>query len=145
MISVTIDESIKERCPEAVLGLLQCKVNVHPDDEEFLALLNSKIAELSEVELSQANKRDYIQSTRKAYKALGKEPNRYRNSCEAMCRRIAKERGLYYINNVVDINNYLLFCPVIPWVLTIWHMLLAASPGNVPPKAPLIRASAKMC
>ncbi|MBQ2924761.1 MAG: hypothetical protein IJE57_04220, partial [Anaerotignum sp.] len=26
---------------------------------------------------------------------------------EAMCRRIAKERGLYYINNVVDINNYL--------------------------------------
>ena len=107
MISVTIDESIKERCPEAVLGLLQCKVSVHPDDEEFLALLNSKIAELSEVELSQANKRDYIQSTRKAYKALGKEPNRYRNSCEAMCRRIAKERGLYYINNVVDINNYL--------------------------------------
>lgn len=78
MISVTIDESIKERCPEAVLGLLQCKVSVHPDDEEFLALLNSKIAELSEVELSQANKRDYIQSTRKAYKALGKEPNRYR-------------------------------------------------------------------
>lgn len=52
MISVTIDESIKERCPEAVLGLLQCKVNVHPDDEEFLALLNGKIAELSEVELS---------------------------------------------------------------------------------------------
>ena len=49
MIFVTIDESIKERCPEAVLGLLQCKVNVHPDDEEFLALLNSKIAELSEV------------------------------------------------------------------------------------------------
>lgn len=47
MISVTIDESIKERCPEAVLGLLQCKVSVHPDDEEFLALLNSKIAELS--------------------------------------------------------------------------------------------------
>lgn len=107
MISVTIDESIKERCPEAVLGLLQCKVRVHPDDEAYLALLNGKIAELSEVELSQANKRDYIQSTRKAYKALGKEPNRYRNSCEAMCRRIAKERGLYYINNVVDINNYL--------------------------------------
>ncbi|MBR5590195.1 MAG: hypothetical protein IKW40_01545, partial [Anaerotignum sp.] len=66
-----------------------------------------KIAELSEVELSQANKRDKIQSTRKAYKALGKEPNRYRSSAEAMCRRIAKERGLYYINNVVDINNYL--------------------------------------
>ena len=46
-------------------------------------------------------------SQEKLEKALGKEPNRYRSSAEAMCRRIAKERGLYYINNVVDINNYL--------------------------------------
>ena len=107
MVNVRIDESLKERCPDAALGLLQCKVEVYPDPEEFLALLNGKIAEHSEVELSQANKRDKIQSTRKAYKALGKEPNRYRSSAEAMCRRIAKERGLYYINNVVDINNYL--------------------------------------
>lgn len=107
MVSVKIDAGLKERCPEAVLGLLQCKVKVAPDGEEFLALLNGKIAELAEVELSQANKREQIQSTRKAYKALGKEPNRYRCSAEAMCRRIAKERGLYYINNVVDINNYL--------------------------------------
>ena len=107
MVTVTIDAGLKERCPEAALGLLQCKVEVAKDPEEFLALLNGKIAELSEVELSQANKREKIQSTRKAYKALGKEPNRYRCSAEAMCRRIAKERGLYYINNVVDINNYL--------------------------------------
>lgn len=107
LVTVNIDESIKERCPEAALGLLQAKVAVAPDPEELLALLNGKIAELSEVELSQANKRDKIQSTRRAYKALGKEPNRYRSSAEAMCRRIAKERGLYYINNVVDINNYL--------------------------------------
>lgn len=107
MVTIRIDESLKERCPEAALGLLQCQVAVAPDPEEFLAMLNGKIAELSEVELSQANKREKIQSTRKAYKALGKEPNRYRSSSEAMCRRIAKERGLYYINNVVDINNYL--------------------------------------
>ena len=107
MINVSIDQSLKERCPEAALGLLLCQVEVAADPEEFLALLNGKIAELSEVELSQANKRDRIQSTRKAYKALGKEPNRYRSSAEAMCRRISKERGLYYINNVVDINNYL--------------------------------------
>ena len=107
LVAVKIDETLKERCPDAALGLLQAKVAVAPDPEEFLALLNGKIAELSEVELSQANKRDKIQTTRKAYKALGKEPNRYRSSAEAMCRRIAKERGLYYINNVVDINNYL--------------------------------------
>lgn len=107
MVTITIEESLKERCPAAALGLLQCQVETAPSPAAFLDILNGKIAELSEVELSQANKRDKIQSTRKAYKALGKEPNRYRSSAEAMCRRIAKERGLYYINNVVDINNYL--------------------------------------
>ncbi|KAF5062100.1 B3/4 domain protein [anaerobic digester metagenome] len=107
MRNISIDNSIKERCPEAVLGLLQCKVVVKEDDAPFLELLNNKIAELAEVELSQANKREKIQSTRKAYKALGKDANRYRCSAEAMCRRISKERELYYINNVVDINNYL--------------------------------------
>lgn len=107
MINISIDRSLKERWTEAVLGALQCKVVVKEDDPLFLELLNGKIAELSEVELSQANKREKIQSTRKAYKALGKDANRYRCSAEAMCRRIAKERGLYYINNIVDINNYL--------------------------------------
>lgn len=107
MIPISIGTELKTRCPEAVLGLLQCSVAVTEDPAAFLSLLNSKIAELSEVELSQANKREFIQNTRKAYKALGKDPNRYRCSAEAMCRRIAKERGLYYINNVVDINNYL--------------------------------------
>ena len=107
MRNISIDNSIKERCPDAVLGVLQCKVCVKEDEAAFLELLNGKIAELAEVELSQANKREKIQSTRKAYKALGKDANRYRCSAEAMCRRIAKERGLYYINNVVDINNYL--------------------------------------
>ena len=104
---ITIDFSIKNSCPEAVLGVLQCKVAVKEDQETFLELLNGKVAELAEVVLSQANKREKIQSTRKAYKALGKDANRYRCSAEAMCRRISKDRGLYYINNVVDINNYL--------------------------------------
>lgn len=107
LVTVRIDAGLKERCPDAALGLLRAKVTVTPDPEELLALLNRKIAELSEVALSEANKREKIQATRRAYKALGKEPNRYRSSAEAMCRRISKERGLYYINNVVDINNYL--------------------------------------
>ena len=51
MVAVKIDETLKERCPDAALGLLQAKVAVAPDPEEFLALLNGKIAELSEVAL----------------------------------------------------------------------------------------------
>lgn len=107
MVQITIDPELKALCPQAVLGLLECKVRVEPSTPEFLRLMDEKIAELAEVELSQANKREPIQATRRAYKALGKDPNRYRCSVEAMCRRISKERGLYVINNVVDINNYL--------------------------------------
>lgn len=107
MRKIRIDSSIKNCCAEAVLGVLQCKVAVKEDADAFLEILNGKISELAEVELSQANKREKIQATRTAYKALGKDANRYRCSAEAMCRRISKERGLYYINNVVDINNYL--------------------------------------
>lgn len=107
MVRVTINSELKTFCPQAVLGLLECRVKVGQADKEFLQMMDEKIAELAETELSQANKREQIQMTRKGYKALGKDPNRYRCSAEAMCRRIAKERGLYVINNVVDINNYL--------------------------------------
>ena len=94
MVQITIDPELKTICPQAVLGLLECDVRVGQADEEFLRLMDEKIAELAETELSQANKREQIQLTRKGYKALGKDPNRYRCSAEAMCRRIAKERGL---------------------------------------------------
>ena len=107
LLSVNISKSITQYCQNVVLGLLQCRVSVYTKDADFAALFQNKIAELAETELSQANKRDTIQSTRKAYKALKKDPNRYRCSAEAMCRRIAKERGLYDINNVVDITNFL--------------------------------------
>jgi DNA/RNA-binding domain of Phe-tRNA-synthetase-like protein len=42
---------------------------------------------------------------RSAYKALGKDPSRYRGSAEALLRRALSGKGLYQINSVVDINN----------------------------------------
>ena len=84
MVQITIDPELKTICPQAVLGLLECDVRVGQADEEFLRLMDEKIAELAETELSQANKREQIQLTRKGYKALGKDPNRYRCSAEAI-------------------------------------------------------------
>ncbi|MCF8231187.1 MAG: hypothetical protein K9J27_03280 [Bacteroidales bacterium] len=46
-----------------------------------------------------------VKDTRQAYKALGKKPARYRVSSEALHRRIIQGKGLYFINNVVDITN----------------------------------------
>lgn len=46
-----------------------------------------------------------IWATRAAYKALGKDPARYRGSAEALVRRVIAGKGLPQINAVVDIIN----------------------------------------
>jgi len=46
-----------------------------------------------------------VAATRAAYKALGKDPARYRGSAEALLRRIIAGKGLPRINAVVDIIN----------------------------------------
>jgi DNA/RNA-binding domain of Phe-tRNA-synthetase-like protein len=46
-----------------------------------------------------------IVRTRAAYKALGKDPARYRGSAEALLRRVIAGKGLPQINVVVDVIN----------------------------------------
>ena len=53
------------------------------------------------------NKRPGIAATRQAYKALGKEPNRYRPSSEALCRRLVKGMELYRTLTLIDLINLL--------------------------------------
>jgi len=47
-----------------------------------------------------------ILATRAGYKALGKDPARYRGSAEALLRRVIAGKRLPRINNVVDVINY---------------------------------------
>ncbi len=73
--------------------------------------LRRELTELAErVESSYAlqdiNHRPGIAATRAAYKALGKEPNRYRPAQEQLMRRIVNGKGLYFIDNLVDVCNY---------------------------------------
>ena len=51
--------------------------------------------------------RPAIDATRAAYKALGKDPNRYRPSAEALCRRAVKGLELYRTLTVIDLINLL--------------------------------------
>ena len=52
-------------------------------------------------------KQPRIAAARAGYKALGKDPSRYRLSTEALLRRLIKGNGLYFVNNAVDIGNVL--------------------------------------
>jgi len=46
-----------------------------------------------------------IKALRDVYRALGKDPSRYRGSQESLLRRVLQGKGLFRINTVVDINN----------------------------------------
>src|SRR4029077_1003011 len=46
-----------------------------------------------------------VETARAAYKALGKDPSRYRGSAEALLRRIVAGKGFPEINSVVDVIN----------------------------------------
>ena len=57
--------------------------------------------------MEMVNKRPAIAATRAAYKALGKEPNRYRPSAEALTRRCVKGLELYRTLTIIDLTNLL--------------------------------------
>ena len=61
-------------------------------------------------ELSWINKRPAIVANRNLYKRMGKDPNRYRVSSEALCRRVVKGMDLYRINTLVDLINLVSMC-----------------------------------
>lgn len=56
-------------------------------------------------EMPMINKRPAIAATRAAYKACGKDPNRYRPSTESLCRRMVKGLDLYRSLSVIDLIN----------------------------------------
>lgn len=99
---IQIDQQIKVICPTAALGIIQYKTNVQKSSPEELAYFDEIIQSKSNIDILTI---PAIRDTRENYKRLGKSPSKYRNAAEAMLRRVVKKKGLYHINNVVDINN----------------------------------------
>ncbi len=107
MLPICIDTSIRTACPAAALGCLTARVYTRPSESGLLALLEQEERRLSVRTVAKIGENAAVSATRNAYRAFGKDPHRYRNSAEAMMRRLAQGKGLYTINNVVEINNLL--------------------------------------
>jgi len=102
---IQITDKIKSKCPNFRLGVISCSVQISDNRADLWEEINAKIAELEIMETVSIAKIPTITATRKAYKAFGKDPSRYRPSAEALLRRVVKGKGLYKINNVVDLLN----------------------------------------
>lgn len=106
MIDVIIKEELKEKCPSLAIGSIEAYVTVASESEELWAIIDKKCREIqSTYKPEDILKIENIDSSRRAYKTLGKDPSRYRLSSESLVKRIVKGNGLYKVNNVVDINN----------------------------------------
>lgn len=105
-MKISISDEVYSLSPRTALGVLSYRAMVESSSQEFLELFEITAATLSrEYSIEEIAKNPHIISTRQAYKALGKSPQEYRNAAEAMLRRIVKGKGLYHINNIVDVNN----------------------------------------
>src|ERR1700720_3139392 len=105
-MEITIDGILKAKCPKTALGCVTAQVEAPASPEALIAELNNCVqAVLASPEPRNVLESPQILATRSAYKALGKDPARYRGSAEALLRRIIAGKGLPRINAVVDIIN----------------------------------------
>jgi DNA/RNA-binding domain of Phe-tRNA-synthetase-like protein len=105
--SVSMDRDLKAKCPRAALACVMAGVETVATPEALdreLVSCEEKILQLTEPKAVLESAA--ISATRAAYKALGKDPARYRGSAEALLRRVIAGKGLPRINNVVDVINY---------------------------------------
>ena len=105
-MEITIDPKLKALAPNLTLGAIFAEVRNTQHDPALWEQIESAIRAInSQLTLNALSGVPEIKATREAYRALGKDPSRYRCSQEALLRRVLQGKGLFQINTVVDINN----------------------------------------
>ena len=106
MIHVNIDPRILDACPETRIGLVRATVVNGPTSDALWAEIEAAADEIKQrYELLEINQRPAIAGTRRLYKALGKDPSRYRVASAALCRRIIRDLGIYRLTTLIDVVN----------------------------------------
>jgi DNA/RNA-binding domain of Phe-tRNA-synthetase-like protein len=106
MPKLSIDSNLKLKCPRTTLGFMIARVVTGETSAglwEEMAMREKEILGLPEPRAVLESSK--ILATRAGYKALGKDPARYRGSAEALLRRLLSGKGFPQINSVVDIIN----------------------------------------
>lgn len=107
-MEIKIHKDLKEKSPRLMLGCILADITYKEHDE----LLWNRIEDFCDAFEKDHDVKEIatfynVDASRKAYRACGKDPARYRLSSESLLRRVLKGKGLYKVNNIVDINNYL--------------------------------------
>src|SRR5713101_6566217 len=105
-MKVTIDPKLKTKCPRTALGCVTAQVTAGASPDALLQEMKAREMEIQKLPFPRGVlESPQIVAARAAYKALGKDPARYRGSAEALLRRVVAGKGLPQINSVVDVIN----------------------------------------
>ncbi len=103
---IKVSDKIKRKFPELVVGFLEGPVTNGVNNRELWQLVGERTMEIVKtMDAEKIRQVPGIQAGKSAYRHLGKDPNRYRLSAEALMRRIVKGQGLHPINTCVDVLN----------------------------------------
>lgn len=102
-----ISPELRTAAPDYTLIAIEADgiVNAPTSDALWDLICAEMKAIATSTKMEEVRLRPAIDATRCAYKALGKEPNRYRPSAEALARRAVKGMDLYRTLTVIDLVN----------------------------------------
>lgn len=106
-MTITFSDEICAAAPQLRAVAIEAEVQNPPTCDALWDEIAQTCGRLGAQAMETVNKRPAIAATRAAYKALGKDPNRYRPSAEAMTRRAVKGLELYRSTTLVDLINLL--------------------------------------
>src|SRR5258708_21568110 len=105
-MQITIDAELKAKCPRTALACVTARVEAGASLVALLEEMKARETEIQKLRYPRGVlESPQIVAARAAYKALGKDPARYRGSAEALLRRVVAGKGLPQINSVVDVIN----------------------------------------
>lgn len=106
MKTIHIENNFAQVCPGLKIGIIGAQVTNTETAPRLWEQIDDEASRIAAAyKIDEINKRPAIQATRKAYRSFGKDPNRYRVSSEALCRRIIRGLGIYRIDTLVDLIN----------------------------------------
>lgn len=105
-MEITISEALRIHSPALQLGCLSATVRYEETCPDLWALMDDTCDLVAaSLPLEGISALPNVAAARKAYRSCGKDPARYRLSSEALLRRVVQGKGIYKVNNIVDINN----------------------------------------
>lgn len=106
-MKLTISKQLQEKLP--LFNIIAYTMDIDNQITEEVTLLLEKTINYYQniCDLKDIVNYGKIKNARDGYKKLGKDPSHTRLACEALLRRVIKNKSLYRINDIVDLGNIL--------------------------------------